>query len=473
MSKRFARALCWIRRDLRLTDNAALALATSEADQVAVVFVFDTVILGALEDGDDRRLTFIHRSLRELDEKLRERGSKLVVLHGDPIEEIPKLACRLDAEAVYAGRDYDPYAVYRDDAVKGQCRLVTIKDIVIFEGGEILGQLETPYRTYTPYARAWRNRLRIGKDDAEHGSDLAALWPGENLEGELPSLAELGFAESDLWLDAGEEAARKRLAQFSKRIPRYATERDFPSHEATSWLSVHLRFGTIGIRACIREALAHGEDGDKWLSELIWRDFYQDILANHPHVVQEPFQAQYKSLDYPGSEDELQRWCEGKTGFPLVDAAMRCFNATGWMHNRLRMLVASFLTKDLLVDYRKGEAYFARHLLDFELASNNGGWQWAASVGCDAQPYFRIFNPVLQSRKFDPKGDFIRRWLPELADLKGDAIHWPHEESEFDLLAAGVDLGRTYPRPIVDHATQRDLAIKLLESAAKGRGKGV
>lgn len=467
MPKRFARAICWIRRDLRLEDHRALELATESADEVVVAFVFDTVILDQLQDRDDRRVTFIYRSLKELDEKLRAKGSQLVVLHGDPLEEISALAERLKADAVVTARDFDSYAIRRDAQVKEKVKeFLAVKDSVIFEAGEIFSQSGGPFRTYTPYARVWRNRFQ---PEEEARPDLTALANEETLKTEptLPPLKTLGFEENDLWLEPGETAAQARLAEFSDKIPNYAEARDFPAVDATSGLSVHLRFGTISIRACVRKALEYGIDGDKWLAELIWRDFYQDILAHHPQVVEEPFQSQYKNLQYPGADEEWKAWCQGQTGYPIVDAAMRCFNATGWMHNRLRMVVASFLTKDLLVDYRQGEAYFARYLLDFDLASNNGGWQWAASVGCDAQPYFRIFNPILQSKKFDPEGVFIRRWLPELAELSNEAIHWPHDLKPFELLEAGVDLGLTYPHPIVDHALQRDRAIKLLESAAK------
>ncbi|MFZ4506250.1 MAG: cryptochrome/photolyase family protein [Fimbriimonas sp.] len=462
------KAVCWIRRDLRLSDHAALAAATERADQVVVAFVFDRNILDALEDRDDRRVTFIHRSLVELDAKLRARGSNLVVLHGNPLEEIPKLAAAFGADLVVAGRDYEPYAIQRDQDVAERLKATgiefqSVKDTVIFEGGEIFGQSGLPLRVYTPYSKVWRKQFELGDHAAEHTPDLTKLvaYPAATDW----SMDALGFAANDLWVSAGEDAGLAQLEAYSHKVDGYAKDRDFPALAATSGLSVHLRFGTVSIRACVRMALERGGHGaDKWLAELIWRDFYQDILSHNPRVVREPFNPTYRGLEYPGDESHYQAWEQGLTGYPIVDAAMRCFNATGWMHNRLRMVVASFLTKDLLVDYRRGEAYFARKLLDFDLASNNGGWQWAASVGCDAQPYFRIFNPRLQSLKFDPDGVFIREWIPEIAGLQGEHLHTPTLASAFDLASAGVELGKTYPLPIVDHMVQKERAIQLLGS---------
>lgn len=476
MSKTFGRALCWIRRDLRLDDHRPLTEACASASEVAVVFVFDATILGALKDGDDRRVMFIHKSLVELDERLRrDHGSELIVLHGDPVECIPKLAEELGADAVYAGRDYEPQTIKRDERVASSLEhdgraLKLVKDQVVFESGDLLNHVGLPFKVYTPYSRAWRARFDSDHDALEYKPDLTTLMSQQSLAKWRQDwcLKSLGFDENDLWLEPGESGARARLASFSDKIGRYAEIRDFPAINGTSGLSVHLRFGTVSVRDCVRHALGHGPKGDKWLAELIWREFYQDILAHNPLVVSQTFQEVYRGLDYPGSEGHYQAWCDGQTGYPIVDAAMRSFNVTGWMHNRLRMIVASFLTKDLLVDYRRGEEYFARYLLDFDLASNNGGWQWAASTGVDAQPYFRVFNPILQSKKFDSDGAFIRRWLPELAELAGEFIHWPHNLSKFDLAQAGVELGKTYPHAIVDHSIQRELAIKLLESAREG-----
>ena len=464
------RALCWIRRDLRLSDHTALAHATDKFDEVAVVFVFDTEILKYLEDDNDRRVVFIHQSLEELDRKLRQRGSMLIVRHGNPVHEIPQLAHELGCQAVFAGRDYEPYAKERDHGVGMRLRELniefhTVKDSVIFEGGEVLSQACMPLRVYTPYGRAWRAMFVPTRHADERPPNLGHLISVDLAHRHSVNwgLEWLGFKPNGLWLGAGEDAGQKRLEGFRTQVSRYSEERDFPAKLGTSGLSVHLRFGTISVRQAVRMALEVGTAGaDKWLSELIWREFYQDILHHHPRVVTDTFQPQYNDLEYPGDDTWFEAWKLGNTGFPIIDAAMRCFNATGWMHNRLRMVVASFLTKDLLIDYRRGEAYFARYLLDFDLASNNGGWQWAASVGADPQPYFRIFNPYLQSVKFDPDGDFIKEWVPELALLFGKAVHCPTDASEMELACANVILGETYPRPIVDHSVQREKAIALL-----------
>lgn len=470
MSKAYRRSLCWIRRDLRLHDHAALAAATAESDEVAVVFVFDTCILRELQDKDDRRLTFIHKSLEEIDRGLAKVNSALFVAHGDPVTEIPSLAERLGVEAVFTARDYEPYAVKRDAQVAeklGESNLDfrTVKDSVIMEPDEVQTKSGTPFRVYSPYARAWRERFQEHRDAANHA--LAHYRFVQSKEHPLDSfsLQKLGFQETELWLEPGEKAAKKRLEHFEDRLADYKDQRNFPAKDATSGLSVHLRFGTVSVRECVRRALKAGALGNGWLGELIWRDFFQHVLHHFPHVVDHPFQEKYRHVHYPGTDEMFLKWCEGQTGYPIVDAAMRHFNETGWMHNRLRMVVASFLTKDLLVDYRKGEAYFARYLLDFDLASNNGNWQWAASTGCDAQPYFRIFNPITQSQKFDPEGTFIRAHLPVLAGLDGYAIHFPAGASEMELIAANVELGKTYPRPLVDHAEQREQAIALLARA--------
>lgn len=470
MAKRYRRALCWIRRDLRLYDHRPLSEACSEADEVAIVFVFDTTILNALEDLDDRRVTFMHRSVKELDLNLRsDWGSTLVVLKGNPVDEIPALAAKLGVEAVFAGRDWEPMARRRDDEVASRLEsqgvaLNLIKDQVIFECGDIETQKGAGFRVYTPYARAWRSKFHLSTDATDDAPNLSVLMDAASVSEHCHpwTYEDLGFQEASLDVEAGEAAGRKALDAFAQRMSDYAKCRDFPAIDGTSRLSVHLRFGTVSIRDCVRRAVELKEAGDKWLSELIWREFYQEILARYPHVVDEPFQSQYRELQYPGLEEHWEAWCEGRTGYPIVDAAMRCFTSTGWMHNRLRMIVASFLTKDLLIDYRRGEAFFARYLIDYDLASNNGGWQWTAGTGVDAQPYFRVFNPILQSRKFDPQGIFIRRWIPELSHLDSEKIHWPHDAKGSLFTANGG-----YPEPIVDHAIQRDRAVSLYAEIAK------
>lgn len=455
--------LCWIRRDLRLHDHRALFEATHAGARVAVVFVYDKVILGELADPADKRLTFIQESLRELNEGLRRKGSRLITLFGDPQEEIPALADRIEAEAVYASHDDDPYALKRDAEVRGRLashgrEFRTFKDCVVFERSEVVNQAGLPFRVFTPFSRAWKALLRAS-DYRSFEPNLEALIHEDQLERSLPGprrYEEIGFTKSDLWLEPGALAGQDRLQAFLSRIDAYKEQRDFPALESTSGLSVHLRHGTISIRECVRAALSRDSDGaGKWLDELIWREFYHMILALFPHVVSQPFQPQYRDLEWPGSQEHFEAWKAGMTGYPIVDAAMRCLTETGWMHNRLRMICASFLTKDLLVDWRKGEAWFAEKLLDFELASNNGGWQWSASMGVDAQPWFRIFNPKLQSQKFDPKGDFIRQWVPELAEVSTEDIHAPWD-------VGGMFVPPSYPRPVVDHHTQKELALNLL-----------
>ncbi|MFZ1731803.1 MAG: deoxyribodipyrimidine photo-lyase [Bacteroidota bacterium] len=469
--------LFWYRRDLRIADNTGLAAATADSARVIPVFIFDSNILDDLQDRRDRRLTFIHESVKELRRRIRGHGSDLLILHGDPQHLLPELAEALDVDAVYSNRDYDPYSKIRDDAI---ARAVTaqgrhfksFKDQVIFEGREVEKENGEAYRVFTPYKNAWLRRFEkeelVGvPPHLPREADLIRLAPVSRLWGRSHSwaLSDLGFKEHSLWLEAGEDAARARLMDFIPRIVNYKEGRDFPQRDGTSGLSVHLRFGTISIRECVRIAIAeHSVGAATWLSELIWREFYQMILDRFPFVVNHAFQQKYDKIAWPGSEAHYEAWCEGHTGFPLVDAAMRQFNATGWMHNRLRMVVSMFLTKDLLIDWRRGEEYFAAGLLDFELASNNGGWQWSASTGVDAAPYFRIFNPVLQSRKFDPEGAYIRSWVPELRGFSTKLIHSPASATLQQQREAGCIIGEDYPSPIVDHAAQKEKVLSLFSS---------
>lgn len=455
-----SRALVWIRRDIRLQDHTPLAHASSLAKEMAVVFVFDPNILDKLKDKDDKRLTFLHKSLDELDEQLRKKGSRLILRYGDPIKEIPLVAKSLGVSHVCTGKDYEPYAKTRDASIqeilkKSGIQFHLLKDQVIFQEREILTKDGNPFRVFTPYKNAWLQKLET-KDFEERSPLHQNFTPSSeiaNLAKEL-SLKTLGFVESSLWLKPGSSGAKDRLRDFSPHMKDYGENRNFPTiAHGTSGLSVHLRFGTISIRACVRAAKVSKSKGHEgWLNELIWRDFYHMILDQFPHVVEKPFKLEYEKLKWPGKESHFQAWCRGETGFPIIDAAMRHFNDTGWMHNRLRMVVASFLTKDLLIDWRWGESYFAQKLLDFDLAANNGGWQWSASTGCDAQPYFRIFNPYSQSETYDPKGDFIRSQVEELKKVVGKSVHCPEP-----LLAPG------YPRPIVDHKEQREKALALFK----------
>lgn len=470
---KYRHSICWIRRDLRLQDQRALSAAKQNSEFVTVIFVFDTNILNKIQNKKDRRLTFIHQSLQELNNKLQTKNSQLVVLHGDPAVEIPKAAKLLQADAVYAGLDFEPYAKVRDQKVYESlqimgCFLHLVKDQVIFAGLEVKKQDGSPFKVFTAYKNQWLKQLQTedtfnvniqGDNFMSHNKlkSFAHDW----------SLKDIGFEKSSLWLDAGEVEARHRLRKFSAVMDKYHLTRDFPwQDKGTSWLSVHLRFGTISIRSCVREVLQKRTEGAKvWLSELIWREFYHMILDQFPHVAKSSFKPEYADLRWPGLDEHYEKWCAGMTGYPIVDAAMRHFNNTGWMHNRLRMIVAMFLVKDLLIDWRRGEQYFADHLLDFDLAANNGGWQWCASTGCDAQPYFRIFNPTLQSERFDASGSFIRLHCPELHGFSDKKIHAPWKTTKSEQESAGCIIGKDYPAPIVDHAEQRQKVLRLYKKA--------
>ncbi|WP_283150682.1 cryptochrome/photolyase family protein [Silvimonas soli] len=460
------RALLWFRRDLRLFDHAALYHALKENQQVVPVFVFDRAILDTLP-VNDRRVAFIHASLRELQAALREVGSDLVVRHANAAHAIVQLAREFKVQAVYTNHDYEPAAICRDEAVgralnETGVKLRTFKDQVIFEQQEILTQSGGMFSVFTPYKRAWLARL----DDfflkpypvRRYLHNLAPLSRQA-----LPELATLGFDDNaldDLPVQPGMSGGEALFEDFKQRINRYHETRDFPGVKGPSYLSTHLRFGTVSVRELAAYAHAVGAEGAQtWLSELIWREFYQQILWHRPDVVEHSFKAEYDHLPFPNNLDWFAAWCDGRTGYPLVDAAMRQLNRTGYMHNRLRMIVASFLVKDLLVDWRKGERYFSEKLLDYDLAANNGGWQWAASTGCDAQPYFRIFNPVTQSERFDPQGRFIRKYCPELAALSDKDIHAPWLARSLNGLRLGID----YPQPVVDHALQRSQALALFK----------
>lgn len=460
-------ALVWFRRDLRDEDHAALHLALRRHARVFCAFVFDTDILDALP-RHDRRVEFIRESLVELDASLRTSGGQLIVRHGRAREQIVRLAVELGVGAVYANGDYEPAAIERDADVAralfdAGIGFVSNKDQVIFEKDELLTQSGRPFAVFTPYRNAWLRKVN---------EFFLSPWPVQKYRHRLappidqaavPTLQDIGFEPTNLReiaLPCGMQGARALWADFQRRIDRYHEQRDFPASKGVSYLSVHLRFGTISIRELARHAWQRDSEGARmWLSELIWRDFYHQILYHHPHVVTRAFRPEYDAVPWVDNEAYFQAWSEGRTGYPIVDAAMRQLNQTGYMHNRLRMITASFLTKDLGIHWLRGERYFAQQLNDYDLAANNGGWQWAASTGCDAQPWFRIFNPVTQSKKFDPDGAFIRRYVPELAELCGKFIHEPWMNLGAIPLSNTFSNKLDYAPPIVDHDTARKACL--------------
>jgi len=480
--------LVWLRRDLRVSDHAALYHALRSCAQVHCVFLFDAAILAPLPRAD-RRVEFIQRSLESVDAGLRALSGHaeagLIVRQGLAEQEIPRLAQQLGASAVFANHDDEPDALARDARVRRALEaagvaLHTYKDHVIFERGEVLTQSGSPFSVFTPYKNAWLRKLNAFYLSAypveRYAQQLAPRPEGERRR--VPSLADIGFEPTNLHelpLPTGSEGAQQLLADFLPRMADYGEARNFPAVKGPSYLGVHLRFGTVSIRELARlawnaAAQEQNPGAAVWLSELIWRDFYHQILSHHPHVAVQSFKPAYDAIAWEsGAQAErlFAAWCEGRTGYPLVDAAMAQINQTGYMHNRLRMVVASFLVKDLGIDWRWGERYFAEQLNDFDLASNNGGWQWASSSGCDAQPYFRIFNPISQSEKFDGAGRFIRRYLPQLAGLPDKLIHAPWLAGPVERAAAGLELvaagtvpgTASYPRPLVDHAEAREKTL--------------
>jgi deoxyribodipyrimidine photo-lyase len=428
----------WHRRDIRMADNAGLYHALQSGHPVLPLFIFDRNILDLLEDRDDRRVHFIHHYLHLLQEKYRELGSGLLVEYGNPLEIWQNLLTRFAVKAVYTNHDYEPYALKRDGEVRSLLEgkgipFRTYKDQCIFEKLEVAKDDGKPYTVFTPYSKKWMARLNHTETN-EHFRPYPTETLAHNLYRTekpflIPSLEAMGFSPSD-------GAFPKRILN-KQIIAQYAEQRDFPAVQGTTRLSVHLRFGTVSIRQLVVAGL---ELSQKWLNELIWRDFYMMILSNFPHVATENFNPKYHSIPWRNNPEEFEAWCQGNTGYPIVDAGMRELNATGFMHNRVRMVTASFLTKHLLIDWRWGEAYFARKLLDFELASNNGGWQWAAGTGTDAQPYFRVFNPESQAEKFDKQLAYVRKWVPEFQEF-------------------------IYSRPIVPHAFARQRAIDTYKKA--------
>ena len=470
-------ALVWLRRDLRLMDHAALYHALRGHAQVYVVFVFDRTILDPLP-REDRRIEFIRESLVELDVALRKAGGALIVRHDYPQVAIPTLARELGVSAVYVNRDYEPAAVFRDRDVATTLADENIdfrsfKDQVIFETDELLTQAGKPFTVYTPYKNAWYKKAELNTSDfylrpypVERYFRRLANSP---LATGVPNMSALGFENTDLsaiGVTPGMRGGQERVEDFLTRIDFYKAARDYPAVKGVSYLSVHLRFGTVSIRDLASRAWRNGSEGALgWLNELIWRDFYFAIVHHFPHAIGQAFKPAFDRLIWDDIPAFHEAWCLGLTGYPLVDAAQRQLLKTGWMHNRLRMVSASFYTKDLGLDWRKGEAWFARWLLDFDLSANNGGWQWSASTGCDAQPWFRIFNPVTQSEKFDPQGKFIRRYVPEIANVPDKYIHAPWTMPAAVQSECGVLIGRDYPPPVVDHANARERTLSRFKSA--------
>jgi deoxyribodipyrimidine photo-lyase len=431
-----SKVLFWHRRDLRINDNAGLFKALKSGMEVQPIFIFDRNILDSLPKND-QRILFIHQHVQKLKEAYQKLGSDLWVFYGNPLEVIPKIAVEFVFNAVFTNRDYEPYALERDKKMFELLKAKNVdfqgaKDHVIFEKSEVMKDDGLPYTIFTPYSRKWKSKLN---DFYLSSYPIEKYF--ENLNprvkpSEIPTLKEMGFEEKQLFSFPKEITTDELIKNYSER-------RNFPSINGTSKLGVHLRFGTISIRELARKAAKLNET---FLNELIWRDFYQMIIYHFPNTVHSSFKSAYDNIVWEKNETHFQAWCDGKTGYPLVDAGMRELNQTGFMHNRVRMVVASFLTKHLLIDWRLGEAYFAEKLMDFELASNIGGWQWAAGCGCDAAPYFRVFNPTAQQEKFDKKFYYIKKWIPEF----------------------GTD---DYQEPIIEHTYARERILERFKSALK------
>jgi len=427
----------WFRRDLRLNDNAGLYHALKNNNPVLCLFIFDKAILNELEDKGDARVTFIYETIIDLQQQLQKHGSSLLVVYDDPAQAWGKLIENYTVASVYVNHDYEPYAKTRDEAIKvllakHNIELKSYKDQVIFEKDEVIKDDGKPYTVYTPYQRKWYQKLKpfyLKPYPTERYFNN--FFKTKHLP--VPALNDIGFEKS---------AQEFPVKSYKNIIPHYAEKRDFPAVNGTSHMGLHLRFGTVSIRELASEAYQSPEK--TWLNELIWREFYMMILYHLPKTADHAFRPEYDRIRWVNDEEQFKAWCQGNTGFPLVDAGMRELNATGYMHNRVRMVVASFLTKDLLIDWRWGERYFARKLLDYEMASNVGGWQWAAGCGTDAAPYFRIFNPDSQLKKFDPEFKYIKKWVPEYADFS------------------------KYPEPIIDHAFARERCLKVFKTALAG-----
>lgn len=466
------RAVHWLRADLRLDDNRALLAAARRASELALVFVLDERLLASERTGAPR-VRFLLDGLARLAAELEAKGQRLVLRRGDPVRELARVLEETRAELLVWNRFESPYARRRDarmerEAARLGVRTQSFKDRVALEAAEVPKKDGTFYTVYTPYRNAWRLRYSQGGEEPEPARRLPPGVPGLASE-PLPDAAALGFAGDVTKLGAaGEAAARRRLDTFlGGAVAGYREHRDLPAEDGTSRLSPYLRFGMLSIRRALAAAFERsreraGHEGvQKWIDELVWREFYVAILDRHPHVATRAFKPEFDAVRWNDDPAAFAAWCQGRTGYPIVDAGMRQLAETGWMHNRVRMIAASFLSKDLLLDWRLGERFFYERLVDGDPASNNGGWQWAASTGTDAQPWFRIFNPVLQGRKFDPDGSYVRRYVPELRSVPDAQLHDPWNASR-------PPTG--YPAPIVDHAERRNEALRRYE-AVKGKGR--
>ncbi len=426
-------SIFWFRRDLRLEDNVGLCQALASGFAVFPIFIFDETILEQLEDKKDRRVDYIHQALSAINLELKKYGSKLTSFYGKPLDIFQQLSEEYDIQSVFCNRDYEPKAIRRDTEIytffKNQnIPFKAFKDQVIFDKNDVVKNDGKPYTVYTPYSKKWKELL-TEKDYQVHEADYTGFLK-QNFT-EIHSLKEIGFQKTDMVFE-------KPILDLLI-ITEYDKYRDFPALQRTTQLGIALRFGTISIRKCIEFALQHNQT---WLSELIWREFFMQILYHFPKVVNQSFKAKYDNIQWRNNEQEFECWCAGKTGYPIVDAGMRQLNETGYMHNRVRMIVASFLCKHLLIDWRWGETYFAQKLNDYDLSANNGNWQWAAGSGCDAAPYFRVFNPTTQTEKFDKNMEYIKKWLPEFGT-------------------------NDYPKPIVEHAFARERVLKVYAEAVK------
>ncbi len=466
-------SIWWIRRDLRLTDAPALHAASQQADTVLPVFILDPKLLRSRYVGE-KRLAFLFAGLRALDADLRTRGSQLILRQGDPAQEMERLCAEHAVGAVYAEADVSPFARQRDANVAQR-----LGDRLHLTGGLTIRPLNStrkedgsPYTVFTPFSKRWKSQAAIQRGDILRAPQQIST--PNNLSS--MTLSELPTVNAESYFTAGEQAAKERLASFVKGSDAplfgYANNRDRPDLAATSQLSPYLRFGMLSPRmAALAAYEAHERATDEagrkgaevWLNELLWREFYLTILHNFPHVRGSSFRSEYDAIQWINNPEEFAAWCDGKTGVPIVDAAMRQLRTIGWMHNRARMIVASFLVKDLLIDWRWGEQWFMQHLVDGDPAANNGGWQWTAGVGTDAAPYFRIFNPVSQGEKFDPEGAYVRQWLPELSNVPTKFIHQPWTMAKSEQIRARCEIGKEYPAPIVDHAMARTRTLEAFK----------